>query len=85
MNGLFNEFATPGVFLSLGLLWRPKGMVETPTTHDTIGTDAGRHRIQAGGQYGGNPDPLTLFGNRSTATGPGASRRRQDDRLHATL
>ena len=48
MNSLFDEFATPGVFLYLGLFWRPKGMVETSTTYDTIGADAGRHRIQAG-------------------------------------
>jgi hypothetical protein len=42
--------------------------VKTPATYDTIGPDPGRHGIETGGEDGRNANPLTLFGNRSTAT-----------------
>jgi hypothetical protein len=48
MDGLFDEFAAPGIFLSLGLFGRSKRMVEPSTAHDAIGPDPGRHGIEAG-------------------------------------
>lgn len=59
--------------------------MKTPATHDAIGPDTGSHGIQTGGKGGRNPDAFTLFGDRSTATRAGASRGRQDHRLHTTL
>ena len=85
MHSLFHELPAPGIFLRLRLFGCPKRMVETPTAHNTIGTDAGGHRIQTGGQNRRNTHTLTLFGNRSTATRSRPSRGWQYHRLDATL
>jgi hypothetical protein len=84
-NGLLDEGAAPGIFLRRRQIGVTKGVMKLPAAHDAIGADARRNSIQAGRQYGRNPDSVTLFRDRSPATSTGASGRWQDDGIDAAL
>ncbi len=74
-NGALDKRTTPGVFLGRRACRVPKRVVELPAAYDAIGSHARGNSNQTGGQHGWNADALTRFGDRSTATRAGASRR----------
>ena len=75
-NDALDKPATPEVFLGWRTLRISEGVVELSAAHDAVGSHASRDGEQTGRQHGWNADAFTLFGNRSTATRTGASRRR---------
>ena len=77
--------AAPGVLRRRRVLRIAEGMVETPAAHDAVGADARCDGVKTGGQGGGNALAFAGFGDRSTATRAGASRRRQHDGADAAL
>lgn len=60
-------------------------MVKTPATHDAIGSDSSGDGVQTRGQNCRQANAFKLFGDRSPATRPGASRRGDDDRPDTAL
>ena len=80
-----DKFTTPGVLFVRQQIGFAEGMMKLTAPHDAVGAHSGGHRIQTGGKSSRNSYALTFFGNRSTATRPGASRRRHNHRPDAAL
>lgn len=84
LNGALDKLPPPAILFIRRQGRIAERMVEFAAAHNPIGPHPRRYRIQARRQYGGQSGSFTLFGNRSAATRTGASRRRQDNRLHLT-